>query len=616
MRRPTIVALALLCLVSAACGEDEPGPSANRDRARASAHELELPTNSRARATRASAPEVDSAEPRAPGGQLLEEAASSGGEGDERTVYGGTRGMALEEGATGRVDYSIATGKAQRHALESGAMKGGFGFGANGSGPGGGGGAGIGTGSGYGSGSGHGGMRGRASTGESYRDNGVNAAVATSVDMLSTFAIDVDTASYAIARRKLVTGELPPPAAVRVEEFINYFDYRYAGPTWGKPFAVHMDAAPSPFAANKTLLRVAVQAKKLSINERKPANLVFLVDVSGSMRSRDKLPLAKRSLRILVNNLKDGDSVALVTYAGTTRVALAPTGMDKKSEIMSAIEALDARGSTAMGSGIDLAYELAEQGLAPGVVSRVIVLSDGDANVGSTSHEQILKTIAARVKEGVTLTTVGFGMGNYKDALMEQLANKGNGNYYYIDQLSQAKRVFQEQLGGTLEVVARDVKIQVEFNPAAVTGYRLIGYENRRIADRDFRNDKVDAGEIGAGHSVTALYEVDLTGKDERLATVRIRAKKPRGSKATEHEYGFDRARLHGKFALASRDFRFACAVMAAGEVLRHSEHAADWRLADIRDIAAAASDGVSEREEFVALLGKAIDMSDKLARR
>ncbi len=444
----------------------------------------------------------------------------------------------------------------------------------------------------------------RESNSEGYENYGVNPMVATADDNLSTFAVDVDTASYAIARRKILSGQMPPASAVRVEEFVNYFKYNYAGPSDGAPFAVHMDAAPSPFTKGHHILRIGVQAKQLSLRERKPANLVFLVDVSGSMSSADKLGLAKRAMRILVNNLKDGDTVSMVTYAGNTRVVLKPTGLEHKAEIFSAIEDLNAGGSTAMGSGLELAYELAGRSLKPETISRVIVLSDGDANVGRTSHQAILATIAGQVKEGVTLSTVGFGMGNYKDTLMEQLANKGNGNYYYIDSMNQAKRVFQEQLGGTLEVVAKDVKIQVDFDKQAVVKYRLVGYENRDIADVDFRNDKVDAGEIGAGHSVTAIYEVELGASTRPLATVRIRAKKPRGSKASEKAYAFDRDRLYASFTAAPADFRFAAAVMATAEVLRKSSHAKSWNLDKISAIArAAAPADNAERQEFLSLL-------------
>lgn len=453
--------------------------------------------------------------------------------------------------------------------------------------------------------------------GEDYKDYGSNPMVDTASDNLSTFAIDVDTASYAIARRKIVEGQMPPPSAVRVEEFLNYFKYDYAPPTDNAAFAVHMDMAPSPFSKGRTIMRVGVQAKELSLRERKKANLVFLVDVSGSMQSPDRLELAKRSLRVLVDNLRDGDTVSLVTYAGSTRVVLEPTGLERKADIISALEELTAGGSTAMASGMELAYGLAAQTLSADSISRVIVLSDGDANIGSASHDDILKTISGKVKEGVTLSTVGFGVGNYKDQLMEQLANKGNGNYFYIDSPNQARRVFQEQLGGALEVVAKDVKIQVDFDKDVVKSYRLIGYENRNVADDDFRNDKVDAGEIGAGHTVTALYEVELTGERATPVTVRLRAKAPRGSKAIESVHAFDMSRAYSSYDAAPEDFRFAGAVMAAAEILRESEHAANWNLEKVVSIAQSASEAHSaEREEFIALMKSVQGIEGKLARR
>lgn len=451
---------------------------------------------------------------------------------------------------------------------------------------------------------------------EDYKDYGKNPMVSTVEDHLSTFAVDVDTASYAIARRKLIGGQLPPESSVRVEEFVNYFKYDYQGPAANSneaPFAVHMDMAPSPFSKERKLLRVGVQAKKLSLRERKNANLVFLVDVSGSMQSADKLELAKRALRVLVDNLKDGDTVSLVTYAGSTRVVLPPTGLEKKGEIISALEDLRAGGSTGMASGMELAYELAAKALGPDSLSRVIVLSDGDANIGNTSHDAMLKSIAGKVKEGVTLSTIGFGMGNYKDTLMEQLANKGNGNYFYIDGMNQARRVFQEQLGGTLEVVAKDVKIQVDFDPEVVKRYRLIGYENRDVADKDFRNDKVDAGEIGAGHTVTAMYEVELTREDAVPVTVRVRAKTPKGSKAAETAYAFSPKQNFATFTAAPQDFQFASAVMGAAEILRGSEHATQWSLKDVISIAKASGDAYeSERSEFIALMEKASELRRK----
>ena len=448
----------------------------------------------------------------------------------------------------------------------------------------------------------------QVASGESYQDYGVNRMTDASQDHLSTFAIDVDTASYTIARRKLLEGTLPPPEAVRVEEFLNYFRYSYPSPETA-PFAVHMDAAPSPFSRGRTLLRVGLQGRKVSLRERKFAHLTFLVDVSGSMSSPDRLPLAKKALRVLVDNLKDGDTVALVTYAGAVKEVLPPTGLERKAQIHAAIEALDASGSTAMSSGLELAYKNAAKTLSPDSISRVLVLSDGDANVGNTSYEQILKTIAGHVQEGVTLSTVGFGSGNYKDQLMEQLADKGNGNYFYIDSMMQARRVFQEQLGGTLEVIAQDVKVQVDFNQQAVKRYRLIGYENRDLRDQDFRDDRVDAGEIGAGHSVTALYEVELAegAGTQSLATVRVRAKKPRGEKAEESAFVFRREAIASSFDEAPADLRFATAVMASAEIFRKSPYAREWSLDAVLRIARAATpESSAERREFCELLAKA----------
>lgn len=447
-------------------------------------------------------------------------------------------------------------------------------------------------------------------SGESFKNYRQHAWTDTATDRLSTFAADVDTASYTIVRRKLTEGGLPPAAAVRVEELVNYFTYAYpAASDPARPFAVHMDAAPSPFNPGRQIVRVGVTTRAKSARERKQANLVFLVDVSGSMQSADKLALAKRSLRILVDNLKDGDTVALVTYAGSTRVVLPATGLEHKAQILAALEDLDAGGSTAMASGIDLAYQEAMKGLTRGAESRVIILSDGDANVGPTSQAEILATISSKVKEGVTLSTIGFGQGNLKDETMEQLANKGNGNYFYIDGVSQAKRVFGEQLGATLEVVAQDVKLQVDFDPRAVARYRLIGYENRDLADDDFRDDQVDAGEIGAGHQVTALYEVELGAATHRklpLATVRVRHKAPRGTKASEAAFTFDPARHASTFAAASSDFRFAFAVAAFADVLRGAEDAEHWNLAEVEKLAAAAAGADRDRQELVGLIARA----------
>jgi Ca-activated chloride channel family protein len=464
-------------------------------------------------------------------------------------------------------------------------------------------------------------IQGDVQSGEAYHDWGRNPWVDTAKDHLSTFAADVDTASYTIARRKLHEGTLPPPASVRVEEFVNYFRYAFPQPAGDTPFAVVMDAAPSPLSPGRHILRVGVATKAVPPSERKPAHLVFLVDVSGSMASPDKLDLAKQSLRILTNNLKDGDTVSLVTYAGSSRVVLPPTGLGHKSVILAAIDDLTSGGSTAMGSGIDLAYQQAMQGLVPGAISRVIVCSDGDANVGSHTHDEMLQIIAGRAKEGVTLSTIGFGMGNYKDALMEQLADKGNGNSFYIDSLSAAKKVFQEQLGSTLEVVARDVKLQVDFDPSLVSRYRLVGYENRDVKDDDFRNDKVDAGEIGAGHQVTALYEVELTNKakltNAPFGGVRIRHKQPRGEKATEAAFPMVGGAA-ASFANAPVDLRFAFAVAAFADVLRNGQDAEHWSLSQIRDLVKVAAGDDADRKELVGLIDRAIRLrsSDRHARR
>jgi len=455
--------------------------------------------------------------------------------------------------------------------------------------------------------------------GEEYKDYGTNPWVDAEKDRLSTFAADVDTASYTLARRKLVEGSLPVKASVRVEEFVNYFTYKFPEPTSSTPFSVVMEAAPSPLSPGRHILRVGVATKAKSAYERKPANLVFLVDVSGSMRGRDRLDLAKQSLRILTNNLIDGDTVSLVTYAGSSRVILQPTGLQHKAKILSAIDELQSGGSTAMGSGIDLAYAQAAKALKPGAVSRVIVLSDGDANVGSHTHDELLKMIAGRVKEGVTLSTIGFGVGNYHDQTMEQLANKGNGNNFYIDSLDAAKKVFQEQLGATLEVVAKDAKFQVDFDPKLVSRYRLVGYENRDVADTDFRNDQVDAGEIGAGHQVTAMYEVELTAEGKQsgapLGGVRIRHKAPDGIKATEAAFPMAGGPA-ASFANASADFRFAFATAAFADVLRGGQDADHWSLAQIRDLAKSAAGENKDRREMVSLIEKTMTLTGRTAQR
>jgi Ca-activated chloride channel family protein len=446
-----------------------------------------------------------------------------------------------------------------------------------------------------------------AQSGNSFEAWKPNLFIDTVKDPLSTFAADVDTASYTVARRYLVQGTLPPASSVRVEEFVNYFKYRYAPPETGA-FTVHLEGAPSPFDAKRHFVRVGVQGKVISRSQRKPAHLVFLIDTSGSMNSQDKLPLAKEAIKIAVKNLNENDTVALVTYAGSTRDVLPPTPATDVKRIHDALDSLQSGGGTAMGSGMEMAYKHAVKKASGNVVSRVIVLTDGDANIGpNLGAQSMLESIHKYVAEGVTLTTVGFGMGNYRDDMMEKLADKGNGNCFYVDSYKEAKKVFETQLTGTLEVIAKDVKLQVEFNPVAVRRYRLLGYENRDVADNDFRNDKVDAGEIGAGHNVTAVYEVELTGDTkEALATVRVRAKAPNGTEASEQAFPFQRALLRPSLEAASPDFRFAVAVASAADILRGNPAAESWSLATAQKLAEGAAAGDSDRNEFVRLVTQA----------
>lgn len=445
---------------------------------------------------------------------------------------------------------------------------------------------------------------------EHFQDHGVNPVVDASRDRLSTFAIDVDTASYTISRRKLTEGTLPPFASVRVEEYVNFFRYGYEAPSQ-KPFAVYTDAAPSPFTPGHHLLRVGLQGKKIQASERTPVHLVYLVDTSGSMQGTDRMDLAKKSLRTLTDKLKTGDTVAICTYAGGVEKILDPTGIDQRERIIAAIDRLRAGGSTAMGDGIAMAYDLAKKTLVKNHVNRVVVLSDGDANVGRTSGEELKKIIRGHRGEGITLSTVGFGSGNYKDAMMEQLADSGDGNYTYIDSEEQSRRVFGEQVDGLLQVIARDVKIQVELDPTVVATYRLLGYENRDIADKDFRNDKVDAGEVGSGHTVTAMYDVVLKTTDKSPVTVRVRHKAPTGSeRAEESAFPMPVANIAKSFEGASPDFRFAASVAGFAEVLRKSPHAAEWRLDKIATLAQGASQGRSERLELVSLVNRAAELS------
>lgn len=414
---------------------------------------------------------------------------------------------------------------------------------------------------------------------ERFTDHGVADMVRTEVDRLSTFGVDVDTASYTFARGRLREGDLPPAASVRVEEFVNYFSYDYVGPTGDAPFAVNMEAAPSPWSPRAHIMRVGVQGRRLGPADRRPLRLTFLVDVSGSMHRPDRIGYVRDSLDWLVDRLGPEDSVSIVTYAGRTEVLLEPTPVTRAGEIRGAISELRTGGGTDMGSGVELAYFLARAAYVPDAENRVVVLSDGDANVGARSHSALLELIEEHAGRGITLTALGFGTGNYNDALMEQLADQGDGNYHYVDSMDEARRIFGDRLGATMHTIARDVKLQVDFEPGAVHAWRLLGYENRDIADEDFRDDAVDAGEIGSGHQVTALYEVVLRDgyldhPRRNLATVRLRAKRPGPDGPAGEWFTHFPARLvTPELPDTSQDFRVALSAATFAEKLRGSPH-------------------------------------------
>ena len=416
-----------------------------------------------------------------------------------------------------------------------------------------------------------------------FKHYGVNPFIDTEDDHLSTFAIDVDTASYSVARRFVQDGNLPDPASVRVEEFVNYFKQGYAPPAEGA-FAIHMDGSPSPFGGDKHwLMRVGLQGKTITAEERKDATLVFAIDVSGSMGREDRLGLVKRSLRLLVDELRPADEVGIVVYGDRGAVLLNPTSGRNSGAIMEAIEDLQPGGSTYVEDGLRLAYNLAVGRVRPERITRVLLLSDGVGNVGRTGADSILEQVRHSVEEGVTLTTVGFGMGNYNDILMEQLANDGNGSYHYVDSLMEARRLFVENLSGTLQVIAGDTKVQVDFNPEVVSRYRLLGYENRRVDDEDFRDDSVDAGEVGAGHSVTALYELKLhDAADGKIGTVYVRYEDPDSGEVAEIKRELRRDELAPEFEEASPRFQLAAVVAEYAEVLRESYWAQEGTLGEV----------------------------------
>ena len=444
---------------------------------------------------------------------------------------------------------------------------------------------------------------------------------------LSTFSIDVDTASYANVRRFLNEGRLPPADAVRVEELINYFKFDYADSTQAAPFGVTTELAPCPWDSRHKLALIGLQARRLPPGKTPPRNLVFLLDVSGSMASNDKLPLVKNAMKMLAETLGAQDRVAIVTYAGSSGVALPSVRGDRTGEIQNAINALSAGGSTNGASGIQLAYQIASDNFVKGGINRVILATDGDFNVGVTSMNDLTRLIENKRSTGVYLSVLGVGTGNLKDATMENLADKGNGNYSYLDSLTEARRVLIAEAGSTLVTVAKDVKIQVEFNPALVGAYRLVGYENRRLKAREFNDDTKDAGEMGAGHSVTALYEIVPPGEEvnnggidplkyqrpaqapapamvavpsSELMTVKVRYKKPDGNTST-----LVSVPVAGRNTASPKHLGFAAAVAEFGMLLRNSDFKADATWADAVKLASAhrGDDPDGYRAEFVRLV-------------
>ncbi len=454
---------------------------------------------------------------------------------------------------------------------------------------------------------------------------------------LSTFSIDVDTAAYSILRRSLLQqGQLPPKEAVRIEELLNYFDYDYPAPEGKHPFSVVTELAACPWNKDHQLVHIGLKSNPVAAKDLPPANLTFLIDVSGSMMPENRLPLIKKSFRLLVDQLREQDRVAVVVYAGAAGLVLEPTPGSQKQRILDAIDRLQAGGSTAGAQGIQLAYETARRQFNKHGNNRVILATDGDFNVGMSSDAELVKLIEAERESGIFLTVLGYGYGNLKDAKLESLARNGNGNYAYVDSILEARRVFVEQMGATLLTVAKDVKLQVEFNPAKIKAYRLIGYENRRLNDEDFKDDKKDAGEMGAGHSVTALYEVVPADSKERIPdvdplkyqdneprvasasqealTVKLRYKAPKGSKSIEFAQALD----YRVSDSPSANFRMAMAVTELGLLLSDSKFKgkADFANVLVNAQAAVGEDRSGKRAEFVYLAKTAEKLASVQARR
>ena len=443
---------------------------------------------------------------------------------------------------------------------------------------------------------------------------------------LSTFSIDVDTASYSNVRRFIEDSQLPPADAVRIEELINYFTYDYPQPEGEDPFSITVELSEAPWNPDHLLAHIGLQGRRVPKEELPNSNLVFLLDVSGSMNDPNKLPLVKQGFKLMVDQMVESDRIAIVVYAGAAGLVLPPTSGANKAIILEAIDNLEAGGSTAGGEGIQLAYQIAQENFIPGGNNRVILATDGDFNVGPSSDSELVRMIEEKRENGIFLTVLGFGSGNYKDSKMEQLADKGNGNYAYIDNIREAKKVLVSEMAGTLLTIAKDVKIQVEFNPAKVKAYRLIGYENRLLAKEDFNDDTKDAGELGAGHSVTALYEIIPAGADEalrptpelkyqesnlspdaeltnELLTVKFRYKQPDGAESMLMIHPV----LDEALALdqTSNNFRFSAAVAEFGMLLRDSQFKGDATFTDVTELAKGSKgdDEAGYRAEFIRMV-------------
>lgn len=463
---------------------------------------------------------------------------------------------------------------------------------------------------------------------EKFPDKEGNKSVLASEQPVSTFSVDVDTASYAFVRRMLADGRMPPLQAVRVEEMVNYFPYKYTAPTKAsQPFAVTTEVMPSPWQKGNQLVHIALKGYDIQATKRPRANVVLLVDVSGSMGPRDRLPLLQQGFRMFAEQLRDDDMVSIVTYANGTAVALEPTSGKDKNKIIDVINNLQASGGTAGGDGLQRAYAQAERNFDPKAVNRIILATDGDFNIGITDPKQLEKFIVDKRKSGIYLSVFGVGLGNLNDALIQRLTQSGNGNAAYIDTLLEARKALSQELGSTMFPIANDVKVQVEFNPAQVAAYRLVGYETRMLARQDFKDDKVDAGDMGAGHTVTAIYEITpaansgqlvdplryqqaakpkaASAKGDELCFVKVRYKLPGkpASQQIEHAVRADAAR--SSLDAASDDQRFAVAVAAFGQRLRGEQQLADFSYGDIAKLAdgARGADPDGYRAEFVKLV-------------